>query len=78
MKHTLQSTLRRHVTFDPAKAEHRAAYWKLRTEGQQDLELRFMLEAPYTNVLAMMQARIADHFSEPTKVEVPAQKRRVG
>lgn len=68
----LQTVHRRHVSFDPAKAEHRAAYWKLRTTGRQDDNLRFVLEEGFSNVLGMMQQKIADHFSEPPKaVEVP-------
>lgn len=70
VKQTLQSTLRRHITFDPAKPEHRAAYWKLRREGRQDEELRFILEEPHGSVLAMMMAKIADHFSQPISPEV--------
>lgn len=62
---SLQTTYRRHVKFNPANAQHRAAYWKLRKEGKQDADLRFVLEDGFGSVLAMMQARIADHFSDP-------------
>ena len=63
----LQRTLRRHVRFDPAKPEHRAAYWILRSTGKQDEALRFELEKEYSNLISMMQAKIADYFSEPLK-----------
>ena len=61
----LQTVLRRHVAFNPANAEHRAAYWRLRTTGRQDHNLRFVLEDGQASVLAMMQIRIADHYSAP-------------
>ena len=61
----LQTVYRKHVAFDPANAEHRAAYWKLRTSGKQDEELRFVIEEPFSSVLTMMQAKIADHFARP-------------
>ena len=63
----LQTVHRRHIRFNPADAAHRVAYWRLRTTGKQDENLRFVLEEGYSNVLAMMQARIADHFSQPTE-----------
>ncbi len=65
----LQRTHRRFIPFDPAQAAHRAAYWQLRTTGKQDEELRFELEAGFTNVLTMMQQKIADYFSAPRKLE---------
>lgn len=61
----LQTVYRRHIPFNPADAEHRAAYWVLSKEGKQDPELRFVLEERFGSVLTMMQAKIADHFSEP-------------
>ena len=61
----LQTVHRRHISFDPAKADHRAAYWVLRRTGRQDENLRFVLEEGFSNVLAMMQQKIADHFSQP-------------
>lgn len=71
----LQENYRRHVPFDPAKAEHRAAYWKLRTTGRQDEDLRFILADGFSSVLSMMQARIADHFSEPPVLtQLPAKR----
>lgn len=63
----LQTVHRRHIHFDPAKAEHRAAYWNLRKTGRQDETLRFVLEEGFSNVLAMMQQKIADHFSKPVQ-----------
>lgn len=72
----LQTTLRRHVKFNPAEPAHRAAYWQLRTSGKQDENLRFILEEGYSNVLSMMQMKIADHFSEPpAAVEIPRSER---
>jgi len=65
----LQKTYRRHITFDPASAEHRRAYWQLRQSGKQDADLRFILEEGFSSVLTMMQARIADHFSRPVEAE---------
>lgn len=61
----LQTVARRHVKFNPADAAHRAAYWKLRTTGQQDENLRFVLDEGFSSIISMMQARIADHFSAP-------------
>ena len=67
----LQTTLRRHVHFDPSNEAHRTAYWRLRSSGRQDENLRFVLEEGFTNVLQMMQAKIADYFSRPEeKVKV--------
>jgi len=72
----LQTVHRRHVRFDPAKAEHRAAYWLLRATGKQDEELRFILDEGFGNVLSMMQTKLADHFSKPVKAqEIPARKK---
>ena len=72
----LQTVPKAHVKFDPAKAEHRQAYWQLRTTGKQDQNLRFVLEEGFGSVLTMMQCKIADHFSEPpAAVEVPRRKR---
>lgn len=65
----LQTVHRRHVRFNPADPAHRAAYWKLRTTGKQDEDLRFVLEEGFSNVLGMMQQRIADHFSKPIAAE---------
>lgn len=62
---SLQTTYRRHVRFNPADPLHRAAYWTLRHEGKQDENLRFILEEPFRSVIAMMQSKIADHFSDP-------------
>lgn len=79
MNQTLQTVARKHITFDPENAEHRAAYWRLRTTGRQDAELRFVLEQPARSVLAMMQAKIADHYSTPPAplpAEVPALRKR--
>lgn len=58
--------------FDPAKAEHRSAYWRLRTTGRQDTELRFLLEPGFTNIITMMQQKIADHFSKPVEAKAAA------
>jgi hypothetical protein len=70
----LQTVYRRHVRFNPALPAHRAAYWRLRQAGTQDPELRFVLEEGFTNVLAMMQAKIADHFSQPTAESIAVAK----
>ena len=73
----LQTLIRKHVLFDPANAEHRAAYWRLRTTGKQDEELRFVIEESFSSVLTLMQTKIADHFSTPVAcVEVPRDKRK--
>lgn len=74
----LQKTLRTHVAFNAASAEHRAAYWQLKTTGRQDESLRFILEEGFSSVLTMMQVKIADHFSRPVKdeTEVARVKRR--
>lgn len=61
----LQTVHRRHVRFNAADAQHRAAYWNLRQTGKQDENLRFVLEEGFSNVIAMMQQKIADHFSAP-------------
>lgn len=73
----LQTILREHVAFNPANPEHREAYWKLRTTGRQDERLRFILEEGFGDVLSMMQVKIADHFSSPTKQQVPVKKEKV-
>lgn len=72
----LQTVHRRHIRFNPANAEHRAAYWELRRSGRQHTELRFVLEDGFANVIAMMQAKIADHYSAPTPVEVVTLRKR--
>lgn len=61
----LQRVYRKHHAFDPGNARHRACYWRLRTTGKQDEELRFILEEGYSSVLTMMQDKIANHFSSP-------------
>lgn len=71
----LQTVSREHIPFDPANEGHRAAYWLLRTTGKQDPRLRFILDEGFGSVLTMMQARIADRFSEPpAEVQVPKRK----
>ena len=73
----LQTVHRRHVTFNPANEKHRNAYWKLRRTGRQDDDLRFILDEGFANVLSMMQARLADHFSAPVGEEVVRIRKRV-
>ena len=70
----LQTTYRRHIAFNPANDRHRAAYWRLRKEGRQHEEMRFVLEEGFANVISMMQAKIADHYSDP-RVVVEMRKR---
>lgn len=77
----LQTVQREHVIFEPGNAEHRAAYWHLRTTGRQFEKLRFVVEEGFSSVLTMMQCKIADHFcrteqSEPASV-VRSFKRRI-
>lgn len=48
------------IHFDPSRPDHLAAYWGLKTTGRQDQKLRFLLEPGFTNVLQMMQVKIAD------------------
>lgn len=72
----LQTTHRRHVAFNPAREEHRAAYWRLRSTGKQDPDLRFILEEGFSSVISMMQAKLADHFSRPVEAETPLRLRR--
>lgn len=76
MARLLAELTREHVAFDPAKPEHRSAYWTLRTTGRQDARLRFLLEAGFTNVLQMMQQKIADHFSRPVEAGVQRLERK--
>lgn len=64
----LQKTYRRHFPFDPANPAHRAAYWRLRTTGKQDADLRFILEEGFSSVLTMMQVKLADHVSRPAEL----------
>lgn len=73
---TLQTVHRRHVVFEPSNEKHRAAYWRLRTEGRQDENLRFVLEEKFGSVLTMMQTKIADHFSQPAPAEVATLRRK--
>lgn len=73
----LQTVHRRHVVFEPGSPEHRAAYWKLRTEGRQDENLRFVLEEGFSSTLTMMQAKIADHFSKPSPPEMLSLRKAV-
>lgn len=63
----LDTVGRTHIHFNPAKAEHRAVYWRLRTSGRQDPDLRFVLEEGYSSVLTMMQTKLADHFCRPSQ-----------
>ena len=64
----LQTTHHEHIVFEPGKAEHRAAYWKLRSTGRQDERLRFILEEGFSSVITMMQTKLADHYSRPEVV----------
>lgn len=66
----LQRVYRKHIRFQPEREDHRAAYWLLRTTNRQDEHLRFELEQGYTNLLTMMQAKLADHFSKPVEALV--------
>lgn len=61
----LDRVVRTHITFDPANLEHRQIYWKLRTTGRQDPDVRFALEEGFSSVMTMMQTKIADHYSKP-------------
>lgn len=65
----LQTVHRRHIAFNAGDPEHRAAYWRLRTTGKQDEELRFVCEEGFSSVMTMMQLKIADHFSRPPAPE---------
>lgn len=76
MSRNLQTVARRFIPFDPTNAEHRAAYWRLRTAGRQDPDLRFILEEKFGSVLTMMQTKIADHFSTPPPADQVAERRR--
>lgn len=73
----LQRVSKAHIKFRPELEEHRAAYWELRTSGRQDARLRFELEQGYSNLLTMMQAKLADHFSKPVEASV-ARLQRTG
>lgn len=68
----LDGMTRTHIHFDPADAKHRAVYWKLRTTGRQDPDVRFILEEGFSSVITMMQTMIADHYSKPTIQELGA------
>lgn len=68
----LDGVVRTHIHFNPADAEHRAIYWKLRTTGRQDPDVRFILEEGFSSVITMMQTMIADHYSGPPKVKYPS------
>jgi len=71
----LQTVHKAHVPFDPENETHRAAFWKLRTTGIQDIELRFVLEEGYGSVITMMQDKIACHFSKQPTGKVTALRR---
>lgn len=61
----LQTMQREHIIFNPANAEHRAAYWHLRTTGRQFDKLRFICEEGFSSVMTMMQCKLADHYCKP-------------
>lgn len=63
----LEKMHRKHIPFLPSDPEHRAAYWRLRTTGKQDSELRFILEEGFHSIMTMMQCKIADHYSKPAE-----------
>jgi hypothetical protein len=48
-----------YITFDPKLQEHLQAYYTLHYRGKQS-NLRFRLEKPFTNVVAMMQHKICE------------------
>lgn len=66
----LQTVHRQHIPFDPSSETHRAAYWKLRSTGKQDEQLRFIVEEGYGSVLSMMRVKLADWVSEPSSADV--------
>jgi hypothetical protein len=65
----LDGVVRTHIHFNPAAHEHRAIYWKLRTTGRQDPDVRFILEEGFSSVMTMMQTKLADHYSRPQNYE---------
>lgn len=71
----LETVSRKHVTFDPGNAEHRAVYWRLRTTGRQDSELRFIIDEGFSSIITMMQTKLADYYCRPT--EARASIRRI-
>lgn len=66
----LDTVVRTHIPFDAGNLEHRQIYWKLRTTGRQDPDIRFVLEEGFSSVITMMQTKIADHYSRPPKAKV--------
>lgn len=50
------------VDFDPTNAEHCSAYMDLVTDGKLSPKFRFNLELPYTDLVAMMSRKMADHW----------------
>jgi hypothetical protein len=72
----LQTTSRRYVRFRPELPEHRMVYWRLRSTGRQDENLRFVLEEGYSNLISMMQTKIADHFSQPVGAKIEQLRER--
>ena len=66
----LDTVGRTHIHFNAADSEHRAVYWRLRTTGRQDPDIRFVLEEGFSSVMTMMQTKIADHFSKPPAAKV--------
>ena len=66
----LDTVVRTHIPFDAGNSEHRAIYWKLRTYGRQDADIRFVLEEGFSSIMTMMQTKIADHYSRPPKAKV--------
>ena len=50
----------RYVTFDPSVEEHMEAFYQLRWCGKQS-SLRFHLETPFLDVMAMMLHKTCAH-----------------